>query len=105
MQLARELHARGCRSISFWKRGSETFYGPLAEPLHTACWNCCRLRFSDSVSGENEAPAEDDVTSPKVVADNVLLAVRYPGVAAYGCVVADGGEIQFSSFSCTRAVV
>ena len=37
------------------------------------------------------------MTSRKVVADNVLLAVRYPGVAAYGCVVADGGgkSVQF----------
>jgi ribosomal protein S12 methylthiotransferase accessory factor len=94
LQLARQLHESGCRSISFWKRGSETFYGPLAEPFRTACWNCCRLRFSDSVSGKNEAPAENDLTSPKVVTDNVLLAVRYPGVAAYGCVVAEGGGVS-----------
>jgi len=94
LQLAHELHESGCRSISFWKRGSETFYGPLAEPFQTACWNCCRLRFSDSVSGENEAPGEDDVTSPKVLANNVLLAVRYPGVAAYGCVVAEGSGVS-----------
>lgn len=94
LQLAREVDGSGCRSISFWKRGSETFYGPLAEPLRTACWNCCRLRFSDSVSGGNGMPAEDDLTSPKVVADNVLLAVRYPAVAAYGCVVVDGSGVS-----------
>lgn len=92
LELAREVQASRCRSISFWKRGCETFYGPLADPLHTACWNCCQIRFADSVSGNNDAPDDDDLTAPKVLADNVLLAVRYPDAAAYGCVVVDDSK-------------
>ena len=92
LRLARKVHRRGCRSISSWKRGSETFYGPLVEPLRTACWNCCRLRFSDSISGDDDSFVEDDPTTARVVADNVFLAVRYPDVAAYGCLVVDDGR-------------
>lgn len=95
LEIARELHQRDCPSLSIWKRGHEIFYGPLVEPGRTACWNCCRLRFSDSLAGEYGA-VEDDATTAKVIADNVLLAIRYPQVAGYGCLVAGNG--QMSSF-------
>ena len=91
LRLARRVHRRGCRSISIWRRGAETFYGPLVEPLRTACWNCCRLRFSDSLSGDDSF-VDDDATTATVIADNVFLAVRYPDVAAYGCLVVDDGR-------------
>jgi ribosomal protein S12 methylthiotransferase accessory factor len=89
LQLTRDVLDTGCRSISIWRQGSETFYGPLTEPQQTACWNCCRLRFADSVSGDNDSI--DDATTARVIADNIALAIRYPAVAAYGCVVVDDG--------------
>jgi ribosomal protein S12 methylthiotransferase accessory factor len=90
LRLTKDVLRTGCRSISLWKRGSEVFYGPFTEPDQTACWNCCRLRFADSVSDENDAI--DDATTAKVIADNTILAIRYPGIAAYGCVLVDDGS-------------
>jgi ribosomal protein S12 methylthiotransferase accessory factor len=93
LQLTREVHRSECRVISIWRRGSETLYGPLVEPRRTACWNCCRQRFFDSLSGEQEA-IEDDAMIAKVIADNAVLAVRYPNVAGYGCVLVDDGRVS-----------
>ena len=70
------------------------FMAPWLGPLRTACWNCCRLRFSDSVADENATPVEDNLTSPRVIADNILLAVRYSGIAAYGCVVVESSGVS-----------
>lgn len=92
LQIAREIHRRGCRSFSVWKRGRETLYGPLVDPLRTACWNCCRLRLSDSLAGEDHELVEDDLTRARIIAENVFLAVRYRDVAGYGCVVIDNGQ-------------
>lgn len=87
LQLARDVHDTGCRSITFWRHGVETFYGPLCDPRRTACWNCCRLRFSDSISRDTNTTEGDELASAKVITDNVVLALRYPDVAAFGCVV------------------
>ena len=96
-QLLRAVDGSGCRSMSVWKRGVETFYGPWVEP-HTACWNCCRLRFSDSISGEDGAIVKDDPHTALVIAENVLIAVRYPAVAAYGCVLVEDSRMSTLHF-------
>jgi len=94
LQLARDVHDTGCRSITFWRHGVETFYGPLCDPRRTACWNCCRLRFSDSISRDTNTTEGDELASAKVITDNVVLALRYPDVAAFGCVVVDSGGVS-----------
>jgi ribosomal protein S12 methylthiotransferase accessory factor len=94
VRLARKVHLSGRRSISIWSHGAETFFGPLVYPLYTACWNCCRVRFSDSIAQEKKASTGDETANARVVAETTLLAVRYPEVAAYGCLVADDGRIS-----------
>jgi ribosomal protein S12 methylthiotransferase accessory factor len=89
-ELIHELHVTGSRSLSLWRRGAETFLGPWCEPGRTACWNCCRVRFSDLPPKQGDAPAGSDAALIRAVAENVLLALRYPDLAPYGCVLADG---------------
>lgn len=93
-QLARQVQRSGCRSIGIWSRGTESFLGPVAEPGRTACWNCCRLRFADSLVGEDGEAVGPNPILARVVAENVLIAVRYPEVAAYGCVLVDDGRTE-----------
>ena len=90
--VAQMIYRSGCRSVSLWRQGAETFYGPIAEPKATACWYCCRRRFADSLSSSDLGAAEDEEATAKVIAENVLLAIRYPDIAGYGCVLADDGE-------------
>jgi ribosomal protein S12 methylthiotransferase accessory factor len=90
-ELVRTLHLERHRSLSVWRRGAETFFGPWAEPLRTACWNCCLLRFSDTLAPGDSDLVEADAATTRAVAENVVLAVRYPQLTAYGCVVADDG--------------
>ena len=92
VNITKEVFHSGCRSFSIWKRGAETFYGPIAEPGATACWNCCRLRFADSIDSATISLVDDEEEGSRVIAENVLLAIRYPDVAGYGCLVADAGE-------------
>ena len=90
--IVKEVFQNGCRSLSIWKRGGETFYGPIADARATACWNCSRLRFADSIDAATIGVVDDDETASRVIAENVLLAIRYPEVAGYGCLVADAGQ-------------
>ncbi len=94
LRLVRHIHQARLRSMPIWRHGSEVFYGPLAIPMHTACWNCCRLRLFDSISGASHPRALEEPVAARVAAENVLLALRYPDVAAYGCVVIQGDEIS-----------
>ena len=92
-QLAYELQKRDCPSLSFWRFGSETFYGPFSQPGRTACWGCFRQRFSDSLVNADCTADYDDRSAAKVVVDNLLLAVRYPE-----CVLVESREV-FSAHS------
>ena len=92
LDIIKKVFQSGCRSLSIWKRGAETFYGPIAKARATACWNCCRLRFADSLDGSNIGVVDDEEEGSRVIAENVLLAIRYPDIAGYGCVVADAGR-------------
>jgi ribosomal protein S12 methylthiotransferase accessory factor len=89
----RGVHDRGCPSFSIWRRGTETFYGPLVVPGRSACWNCCRQRFADSMyDNEFGGVVEESLAVVGVVAHNVLLAARYHEIAAFGCVLVDNGK-------------
>lgn len=92
LRLVQKIFQSGCRSISVWRRGKETFYGPISEPRSTVCWYCFRMRFSDSIDPAEMGLIENDETAARVIAENVLLAIRYPEVGGYGCVVADDGQ-------------
>lgn len=85
----KEIIQEGGRSLSIWRRGGETFYGPISDPGATACWNCARLRLADSIDNGTNEIIEDEEGAAKIVADNTLLALRYPDVAGYGCLVAE----------------
>jgi ribosomal protein S12 methylthiotransferase accessory factor len=89
LRIVDDLHRRGCTSISIWRRGEETFLGPISAPGWTACWNCARQRLADSLS-DDIGVVDDDLALAKAVAENVILAIRYPDVAGYGCLVAVG---------------
>jgi ribosomal protein S12 methylthiotransferase accessory factor len=93
LELLRQVPASGSAAITVWRRGPEIFYGLFSGTLHTACWNCSRLRFSDSAFGDN-AVIEDESAVAQVVAENVLLGVRYPDVAGWGFVLIDNGEVS-----------
>jgi ribosomal protein S12 methylthiotransferase accessory factor len=86
---ADDLHRRGCASIAIWRRGEETFLGPITAPGGAACWTCARRRLADSLSDDIGA-VDDDPALAKAVAENVILAIRYPDVAGYGCLAALG---------------
>ncbi|MDP9074107.1 MAG: YcaO-like family protein [Actinomycetota bacterium] len=91
IDLLAPVHAGGHRSLSIWNRGGERFLGPWAEPRRSSCWNCCRLRFFDSVVGDGRTAIEPGPDAVRVLARNVLLAVRYPDLAPAGCVLVDDG--------------
>ena len=84
-----KLHVAGRRSLSLWRRGAELLLGPWCEPGHSACWNCCRVRLSDLLLPDGEGQVEHDAALVRAVAENVVLAVRYPELTPYGCVVSD----------------
>ena len=84
-----DLHSRRCAAIFIWKHGDETFVGPLTIPGKTACWRCAHSRLLDSL-GEGAEAALADAAVAQVVRDNVILGLRFPGVAGYGCLVAEG---------------
>lgn len=88
-RLVQGVHRSGRRSMSIWTAGAETFYGPLAEPGRTACWYCCRQRFSDSIAGEAHQMRDEDPGAARIVAENVALATRYPEIAGFGWVLAE----------------
>lgn len=92
--LSQKIHQSGCRSVSVWRQGSEIFYGPMTEPKATACWFCFRRRFSDSLRSPESEPVgdQDEEVAAGILAENARLAIRYPDIAAYGCVLADNGE-------------
>jgi ribosomal protein S12 methylthiotransferase accessory factor len=92
-RVLREIHRAGYRSMSIWTGGDETLYGPLAIPRQTACWSCARDRFSDSLSTDNPPSSlGDSPATVRVVVENLALAVRYPHLTAYGCVLVENGE-------------
>jgi ribosomal protein S12 methylthiotransferase accessory factor len=91
-QLAHDLHKKGCRSISFWKHGPESFYGPFVHPGRTACWRCFEQRFSDSLTNADAQSDSDLQSSAKVVADNLLLALHYPDATPYSSVLVERGD-------------
>ncbi len=66
--------------------------GPWADPLHTACWNCARRRFSDSLAAEPGEGLEEEDSTVRAIAENVVLALRHPRLIPYGCVVIDDGR-------------
>ncbi len=95
-EISQELQQRGCPSISIWTRGDETFLGPLAWPGSTGCWHCARVRLDDSL--QTDIYRHDKVSElVQAVAENVLLALRYPRVAGYGCLVAIGQSATIHS--------
>jgi len=87
--IVHDLHRRGCAAIFIWRRGQETLIGPMTVPSQTACWQCARSRLSDSLHTDIKA-AIDDPSIARVVRDNVILGLRYPGIAGYGCLIAEG---------------
>lgn len=96
LQIVREQHRRGCISISVWRRGDEIFLGPITAPGSAACWDCARQRLAGSLSGDIGS-IDDDPALAKAVAENVILAIRYPEVAGYGCLVAIGQSSSLHS--------
>ena len=92
-KIMRELHMNGYPSLSVWRWGAEVFLGPWADPLHTACWNCARLRFCDSLTSGGSVRLEEEASTVRAIAENVVLALRHPRLIPYGCVViADGRD-------------
>jgi ribosomal protein S12 methylthiotransferase accessory factor len=87
----REVLLTRAPSITIWKSGATTFWGPIVDPGRTACWNCCRLRLADSGFGDASESVDADPATARIVATNVLLGARYPHVAAYGCVLVEVG--------------
>jgi len=96
LRLVDDLHRRGVTSISIWRRGGETFLGPITAPGRAACWHCARQRLADSLDDEIGV-VDDDPAFAKAVAENVILAIRYPEVAGYGCLVAVGQSSSLHS--------
>ena len=90
LSFVREVHQRGQRSISLWRDGPDTLYGPLAMPGDTACWNCCHLRFRDSTPLDS-APF-DEKTTARILADNISLILRFPALSPYGCVLVESTD-------------
>ena len=90
--IVRELHLTGHTSLSIWKRGAETFLGPWTEPLRSACWNCSRLRFSDLLAADDAGSVAVDPATIRAVVENVVLALWYPQLTAFGCVLVDDGD-------------
>ncbi|MEY2616385.1 MAG: ribosomal protein methylthiotransferase accessory factor [Verrucomicrobiota bacterium] len=92
--VSERIHQTGAPSISLWRQGSETFYGPVAKPQSTACWYCFQRRFTDSLNRLESPPAEngEEEIAARIMADNALLAIRYPDIAAYGCVLTEDSE-------------
>lgn len=91
--LVRELHLKGSESFSLWRQGGEMFFGPWTTPGHTACWNCARLRMFGAPSDETDTKTvEPDPARVRAVVENVLLVIRDPDLAPFGCVVADDGD-------------
>jgi ribosomal protein S12 methylthiotransferase accessory factor len=92
--VSQRIHQSGTPSISLWRQGSETFYGPVAEPQWTACWYCFRRRFADSLNSLESQPVEsaEEKIAARIIAENALLAIRYPDIAAYGCVLTEDSE-------------
>lgn len=86
---AEELHRRGCASIAIWRRGEETYLGPITAPGWAACWNCARQRLADSLN-DDIGTVDDDPALAQAVAENIILAIRYPDIAGYGCLAALG---------------
>jgi ribosomal protein S12 methylthiotransferase accessory factor len=89
LRTADTLHRSRCASIAIWRRGEETFLGPITAPGGAACWNCARQRLADSLDHDIGA-VDDDPALAKAVAENIIVAIRYPDVAGYGCLVALG---------------
>lgn len=90
------LHRNGSPSISIWKRGNETFLGPLTTPGCTACWHCARQRLLDSLSPD-VGRVDDSADLAQAVARNVILALRYPNIAGFGCLVVNGPPASLHS--------
>ena len=96
LRIVSEQHRRGCISISIWRRGDEIFLGPITAPGRAACWHCARQRLANSLS-RNIGAVDDDPALAKAIAENVILAIRYPEVAGYGCLVAIGQSSSLHS--------
>lgn len=96
LRMTEDLHRRSCPSISIWRRGGETFLGPITAPGSAACWHCARQRVAESLS-ESIGVVDDDPAIAKAVAENVILAVRYPEIAGYGCLLAINGSSSLHS--------
>lgn len=88
LELVSDLHRRRCVAIFIWRRGEETLIGPMTAPGKTACWHCAHDRLSDSLHTDIKATV-DDPSVARVVCENVILGVRYPRVAGYGCLIAE----------------
>ena len=97
-QLACELQREGRPSLSFWRCGFETFYGPFSHPGRTACWGCFRQRFSDTLINPDCYLDYDDGRAANAIVDNLLLALRYPKIVPWGCVLAESRD-AFSAHS------
>ena len=88
LDIVSDLHRRRCVAIFIWRRGEETLIGPMTVPGKTACWHCAHNRLSDSLHTDIKATV-DDPSIARVVCENVILGVRYPSVAGYGCLIAE----------------
>ena len=91
-ELTRELHQSGRRTLSLWGQTGEAWFGTWSEPRRTACWNCCRVRFSDLPARAGKASVEHDAALVRALAENVVLAVRHPDLVPYGGALVEEGE-------------
>jgi ribosomal protein S12 methylthiotransferase accessory factor len=98
IRMANEWMRRGRRSISIWRRGEEILLGPITAPRKSACWHCAQQRLADSLDYE-VAGVEDHPALAKAIVENIILAVRYPEVAGYGCLVSISQSIVLHTIS------
>jgi ribosomal protein S12 methylthiotransferase accessory factor len=90
--LAKEVHRTGTSSVAVWTVGSTAIFGPLSRPGRTACWNCARIRFSDSPLSQDSSASIQSEQSAQVAAELVFLAVSYGQLTPYGSVLVEDGE-------------
>ncbi len=91
-QLTRALHRSGRRTLSLWGQTSHNLFETWSEPRRTACWNCCRVRFSDVPAPAGEPSSEQDAALVRALAENVVVAVCHPDLVPYGGTLAEDDE-------------
>lgn len=91
--LVRDAFDAGRPAFPVWTSAADTFYGPLVSPGQPGCWHCCRARLSDGVAADGPALSPQDAQAVRIVAQLLVLFLRYPAVAPIGWFVIDNGSV------------